>query len=79
MYDINKRTEMLSITVSELINELSKLPTDATVTCCGDDHIWLHIEDDDSSVCIDTCELDTIYHEYAEIFKNEKDGAVKNE
>ena len=61
MYDINKRTNVSGFTVKELIHELSKMPEDARVICCGDDLVWLHCEKDGSIVCIDCEGLDECY------------------
>lgn len=61
MYDVARRKKFEGVTVRDLIEELSKMPQDAEVLCCGDDYIWLHVEDDDSTVCIDVEDLEENY------------------
>lgn len=60
-YDINKRKDLNNITVGELISALSQMPSDATMACCGDSHMYLHVADDESGVCIDYDGLDAFY------------------
>ena len=61
MFDPSKRIELVVPTVEELIDTLQKLPPEATVTCCGEESFWLHVETDGSAVCIDHDELDDAY------------------
>lgn len=61
MYDINKRKKMLNVTVGEIIDELTKLPKDATFCCCGDNQMFIHVEKDGTVVSIDTEDLDEDY------------------
>lgn len=61
MYDLKKRVELEYPTVEELIDALQKLPQGATVSCCGQDYFWLHVEMDGSAVCIDHDELNEEY------------------
>ena len=61
MYDIDKRKNISKMTVEEVINELSKLPSTAKVICCGDECVWLHVEKDGSVVSFDTEDLDDCY------------------
>ena len=60
MYDIQKRKLLTSGKVKELIEALSALPSDASVSCCGAD-LWLHVEKYSSAVCIDCDSLDDCY------------------
>lgn len=61
MYDIERRKELTGRTVFDLIVALSEMPPDAMVSCCGDSNVWLHVEDDDSLVCVDVESLDDTY------------------
>lgn len=61
MFDVARRRHFESITVKDLIVELSKMPQDAEVLCCGDNYMWLHVEDDETVVCIDVEDLEECY------------------
>lgn len=61
MYDINKRKEFQGATVQEIINILSKLNPEAEFLCDGDNYFYLHVEEDDSVVNLDSSSLDSIY------------------
>lgn len=61
MYDVNKRQRLSVVTVGQLIDILTELPADAEVLCCGDSTMYLHVEEDDSMVSIDTEDLDDEY------------------
>lgn len=61
-YDIGKRKCLDSITVGNFIKELSKFPKDAKVYCCGN-AVWIHINFDDSVICIDCDDLENEYEE----------------
>ena len=61
LYDIKRRKELSGMTVKDVIAELSKMPSDAVITCCGDSYVWLHVEQDSSVVCIDNESLDDCY------------------
>ena len=71
MYDVNKRKNLSGMNVGELINELNKLPKDAKVLCCGDDYLYLHVEKDDSVICIDTEDLEDLYADCPDITSEE--------
>ena len=62
MYDIKRRKEISGMTVKDIISELAKLPSDAVAICCGDDNVWIHVEQDNSVVCIDAESLDDCYN-----------------
>ena len=61
MYDIKRRKEISGMTVEDIISELATLPRDAVVICCGDDNVWIHVEQDNSVVCINTESLADCY------------------
>lgn len=61
MYDIKRRKEISGMTVKDIISELAKLPSDAVVICCSDYNVWIHVEQDNSVVCIDAESLDDCY------------------
>ena len=63
MYDCTKRKSLRDCTVDDLIAELTKLPHDTKVLCCGDDIVYIHVEKDLSVVSIDTEDLDECYDE----------------
>lgn len=54
MYDIKKLVCGNHVTVEEVIEQLKKLPGDAVFTCCGDERMFIHVEEDGSVVTIDT-------------------------
>ena len=61
LFDAKMRNDVSGITVNDMIVELAKLPSDAVVVCCGDSNVWLHVEQDNSVVCIDAESLDDCY------------------
>ncbi len=61
MFDINQRRDLSGSTVTGLIHALQKLRPSATVCCCGDNHMFLHVEKDGSAVNLDTEDLDACY------------------
>ena len=61
MFDIDRRKDLLNCNVSDLIAELKKLPQDAFICCCGDNRIFIHVEEDNSVVNIDCEGLDDLY------------------
>lgn len=50
MYDMKKIRTGTKITVEELIMELMKENLEAEVLICGDDRIFIHAEEDGSTV-----------------------------
>ena len=61
MYDINKRKCLRNATIGDIINELSALPKDVKILCCGESDLYIHVEKDNSTVSIDTEDLDDEY------------------
>ena len=61
MFDIKIRNDLSGSTGSWLITELLELPMDASVFCCGDNNMYLHVEADNSAVCLDHSDLDECY------------------
>lgn len=61
MYDPKRRTFRFGPKVKDLIVELSKLPQEATVLICGDSYCYIHVETDDSTICLDNESLDECY------------------
>lgn len=61
MFDMNQRKDLSGSTVAELINALQKLRPSAEVCCCGDNHMFLHVEKDGSGVNLDVEDLDACY------------------
>lgn len=61
MYDINKRKQFK--TVGELKEILNDIPDDTQVLICGEDYGWLHIEQDNSVVCLDNEDLECCYED----------------
>lgn len=61
MFDINQRKDLSDSTVAELIAALQKFQPSATVFCCGDNHMFLHVEKDGSAVNLDVEDLDACY------------------
>ena len=61
MFDIKKRKDLSGSTVRGLITELLELPMDACVCCCGDNSMYLHVEADNSVICLDHSDLDECY------------------
>lgn len=63
MLDISKRKNLSGLTVSEVIHVLSQLPGNARFSCCGDNCVYLHVEEDSSAVSIDWSDLEEHYRE----------------
>lgn len=61
MFDIKRRRDLSGSTVIGLIHALQKLSPSATVCCCGDNRMFLHVEKDGSAVNIDAEDLDECY------------------
>ncbi len=61
MFDINQRKDLSGSTVAGLIDALQKLRPSAAVCCCGDNHMFLHVEKDGSAVNLDAEDLDACY------------------
>ena len=71
MFGISKRKNLSGMTVGELIHELTQLPSDAQFCCCGDNCAYLHVEKDDSAICIDVEDLDDLYADYPDVTPEE--------
>ena len=67
MFNSEKLVGANNTTVGALIEELKKLPTDARVVICGDPNCYIHIEGDDSVVCIDNEMLDDCYEDALDV------------
>ena len=67
MYNAEKLVGAIDTTVSALIEELKKLPPDAKIAICGDSYCFIHVETDNSVVCIDNEMLDECYENLLEI------------
>lgn len=52
-------------TVEELIKELEKFPRNSSVSCCGCNTLWIHVDSEQREVCIDCDSLDAYYEENA--------------
>lgn len=63
MYDIDRLTHAYHVTVEEVIEQLKKLPQKAIFTCCGNEYFFVHVEEDNSAVTIDT---ESLYDAYPE-------------
>ncbi len=61
MFDMNQRKDLSGSTVAGLIDALQKLRPSAAVCCCGDNHMFLHVEKDGSAVNLDVEDLDACY------------------
>lgn len=66
-FDISRRKGLSNVTVSALISELERMPQNAVITACGDINVWLHVNKDDSYVCIDSESLDECYPDDEEL------------
>ena len=64
MYDFSKIKEGTDVTVFEVINELSKLPQNAKLVICGDNHFLIHTEEDGSVVNLDTNYMEDEYKDF---------------
>ena len=73
MYDLSKRFCKSDISVEELIEQLCKLPQDATVYICGDNNCYIHIDELDGTVWIDNEALDDCYEDENEDYNYEDD------
>lgn len=61
MYDISERKQFS--TVGELRQLLASLNDDTKVLITGDDYCWLHVEEDQSVICLDTEDLEDCYED----------------
>lgn len=61
MYNALKRRKSNNLTVKDVIAELEKENPDAEFTCCGDNYVTIHVEDDQSVVTVDCEDLDEAY------------------
>lgn len=61
MFDTNKIRESYDVKVRDIIKELFKENLDATFCCCGDNRIFIHVEEDNSVVSIDNESIDEGY------------------
>lgn len=66
MYDISKLVFLNFPTVGEVIEQLKTLPADANFACCGSPEVYIHVEDDDSYVCME-------YDDRAEEYPDDND------
>ncbi len=63
VYDINKRILVLCPSVGTLVDILNTLPRDAKVMFSGCDCGYLHVNKDETVICIDSEDLDEDYGE----------------
>jgi len=74
MYDIKRLVHGNHVTVGEVIEQLEKLPKDAEFTCCGDEYLFIHVEEDNSVVTLDNeilCEVGAYPEEVLDVFPND--------
>ena len=74
MYDIKKLVHGNHVTVEEVIEQLKKLPQKAVFTCCGDEYLFIHVEEDGSVVTLDNeilCETGAYPEEVLDVFPND--------
>lgn len=61
MYDPNRWKEFHNLTVKQLCDYLlDNVPHDAELNICGDNYVYIHIEQDGSVVSLDNCSLDDL-------------------
>lgn len=58
MYDKSRRKHLTQPTVGELKQHLEGLPDDTLVYICGDNEVFLHFEENNSEINLDTEDLD---------------------
>lgn len=63
MYNLDKRRKSYTLKVKDVIKELEKENPEAEFVCCGDNYVTMHVEQDESVVCIDCESLDDAYEE----------------
>lgn len=72
MFNPEKRVLLpVAVTVSELIEELSKIPGNYAVSICGAYNGYIHVDDTDQGITLDCEPLDEEYPEDA--FENEEE------
>lgn len=74
MYDIKKLIHGNHVTVGEVIEQLEKLPRNAVFTCCGDEYLFIHVEEDGSVVTLDNeslCETGAYPEDILDTFPND--------
>jgi hypothetical protein len=65
MFAIEKRERIKTKgTITDLIQQLQKLPPHYCVTICGDAAAFIHVDDEDQYVTLDSELLDEYYYEY---------------
>lgn len=64
MFDPEKKRHIQGITVGELTKMLGELNPSAKVCIIGDNHFWLHVEQDGGTVVLDAEELDDCYRQF---------------
>lgn len=76
MYDIKKLVHGNHVTVEEVIEQLKKLPQKAVFTCCGDEYLFIHVEEDGSVVTLDNeilCEVGAYPDDILDVFPNDNE------
>lgn len=63
MFDSRQMKMLYKTSVKELIAILSELPQNASVTICGDDYCFVHVETDGTVINIDNEYLEEAYAE----------------
>lgn len=79
MYDIKRLVHGNHVTVGEVIEQLEKLPRNAVFTCCGDEYLFIHVEEDGSVVTLDNeilCETGAYPEEVLDQFPNDNEVPV---
>ncbi len=61
MYDKDRFSQHINLTVAQLISILQQLPQNAKVNICGDDYCYIHVETDNTVVNLDNEPLDENY------------------
>lgn len=63
MYDLSKRECVDKVTAGDVIDLLLKVPRSAQMVVCGAEKFYLHVDTNNTIVCLDTEDLDDDYFE----------------
>ena len=61
MLDVSKRQHLSDLEVGDVVDILSKLPRRAKFAICGMENFFIHVQKDNTVVCLDTDDLHDDY------------------
>ena len=76
MLDITKRKNIMGVTVRGMIELLSEFNPDAQFQCCGDSYMYIHAEEDGSTVAVDNSSLEDEYYDGFVMLRKSESGEL---